>query len=232
MRVYGYLRVSSEEQAATGQSLAAQREKVELYAQLHGLELVAVVEDAGASAKTLKRPGAQRVLNGILKGEAEGIVILKLDRLSRSVRDWAHLIEGYFSERAGKSLLSVEDSIDTRTAGGRLVLHVLAAVSQWEREAIGERTRTVLRHKATKGEPVSRAPRGLRIAGKRFEVDMGSEGLRIARRCRELRTEGLPLRAIAAQLDAEGFRPERGQRFYASTVAYILRNPRLNDHAA
>jgi len=159
-------------------------------------------------------------------------VIAKLDRLSRSVRDWAHLIEAYFSEKAGKGLLSVEDSIDTRTAAGRLILHVLAAVSQWEREAIGERTRAVLRHKADKGEVVSRAPRGLRIAGKGLESDPDSEGLQVAQRARRLRSEGLTLRAIAEQLGAEGFRPERGRCFYASTVAYMLRNPRLSPHAA
>lgn len=231
MRVYGYVRVSSEEQATSGQSLAAQEEKLRLYARLHGLELVELVTDAGISGKSLERPGIARILEGLRAGEAEGILVSKMDRLSRSVGDWARLVEEYFSERAGFSLLSVEDSIDTRTAGGRLVLHVLAAVSQWEREAIAERTRSVLRHKAHKGEAVSRAPRGLRIVGKGFEADPDSEGLRIARRARKLREEGLSLRAIAARLHEEGFSPERGARFYASSVRYILANPRLADVA-
>lgn len=232
MRVYGYCRVSSDEQATNGQSLEAQREKVELYARLHKLELVEVIEDAGASAKNLKRPGIERVLGGLRDGTAEGVVIAKLDRLSRSVRDWAHLIETCFSEKAGKSLLSVEDSIDTRTAGGRLTLHVLAAVSQWEREAIGERTSAVLQHKVAKGEPVSRAPRGLRIIGKGLEPDPESDGLVIAARVRELRSQGLALRAIGDRLEAEGFRPERGRHWHPSVISYILKNPRLRHAAA
>ncbi|MFN0150837.1 MAG: recombinase family protein [bacterium] len=227
MKVFGYVRVSSEEQASRGHSLDAQEEKVRLYCRLHDLELVEMIRDAGVSAKSLKRPGMARALEGLRAGEAAGLVVVKLDRLSRSVRDWAHLIETYFSERAGFGLLSVEDSIDTRTAGGRLVLHVLAAVSQWEREAIGERTRSVLRHKAAKGEPVSRAPRGLRIAGKGLATDLTSDGLRIVVRARELRADGFTFQEIAEALAAEGFRPERGRQFYPSSVRYILRNPRL-----
>ena len=232
MKVYGYVRVSSEEQATFGQSIEAQREKVELYCRLHELELVGLVEDRGVSGKSLDRPGIARVLEGLRTGQAEGLVICKLDRLSRSVRDWADLIGDYFAEKAGKSLLSVEDSIDTRTAAGRLTLHVLAAVSQWEREAIGERTSSVLPYKAGRGEAVSRAPRGLRIAGKGFEADPESDGLRLAARARELRAEGLTLKAIAEQLETEGFRPERGRRLYASTVRYMLGNPRLTAGAA
>lgn len=227
MRVYGYCRVSSEEQAASGQSLAAQDEKIRLYCRLHGLDLVAVLVDAGVSAKSLKRPALAVALAGLKAGTAAGLVVVKMDRLSRSVRDWSHLVETYFGDRAGSSLLSVEDSIDTRTAAGRLVLNVLVSVSQWEREAAGERTRAVLRHKADKGEAVSRAPRGLRIEGKHLTADAGSDGLRLAARARQLRAEGMTLRAVADALAAEGFRPERGGRFYASTVRYIVENPRL-----
>jgi len=129
MKVLGHVRASSEEQATHGQSLSAQRERVRLYCELHGLDLAEIVEDAGFSAKSLRRPGIERALGMLRSGDVAGLVVVKLDRLSRSGRDWSHLIESYFSEKAGHNLLSVEDSIDTRTAGGRLVLHVLAAVS-------------------------------------------------------------------------------------------------------
>lgn len=227
MRVFGYCRVSTEEQATSGQSLAAQEEKIRLYCRLHDLELVEVLVDAGVSAKSLKRPALQKALAGLSATDVAGLVVVKLDRLSRSIRDWSHLVESFFSDRSGASLLSVEDSIDTRTAAGRLVLNVLVSVSQWEREAAGERTRAVLRHKADRGEVVSRAPRGLRIEGKRLVPDSGSDGLALAARARELRAGGMTLQAVAVALQAEGFRPERGRRFYPSTVRYVLRNPRL-----
>ena len=156
MRVVGYIRVSTEEQADRGLSLAAQRAKVEGYCRLYDLELVAIIEDAGQSAKTLKRDGLQHGLAMLRKGEAQGLVIAKLDRLTRSVGDWQDLIDCYFGERAGRQLFSVADSIDTRTAACRLVLNVLLSVAKWEREAIGERTRDALQHKIARGERLSR----------------------------------------------------------------------------
>src|SRR6476661_5883591 len=121
MRVIGYIRVSTDEQATGGQSLGAQRAKINDYARLYDLELVAVIEDAGVSAKSLNRPGLQKALAMLRSGKVDGLVIAKLDRLTRSVADWQTLIDDYFGERAGKQLFSVADSIDTRTAAGRLV---------------------------------------------------------------------------------------------------------------
>lgn len=90
----------------------------------------------------------------------------------------------------------------------------------------------MLRHKASRGEAVSRAPRGLRIVDKRFEPDRESEGLRVAARARELREGGLTLREIANRLHREGFTPERAEKFSTAGLWYILRNARLLSHAA
>ena len=115
MNVIGYTRVSTDEQADKGLSLAAQRAHVEAYCKLYGLELVETIEDAGQSGKTLKRDGLQRALTMLRKGEADGIVIAKLDRLTRSVVDGGKLIADYFGEK-GHELFSVADHINTRTA--------------------------------------------------------------------------------------------------------------------
>jgi DNA invertase Pin-like site-specific DNA recombinase len=223
MKVIGYIRVSTEEQATDGVSLAAQREKVQGYAKLYDLELVGVIEDAGESGKTLNRPGLQEALDMIRRGQADGLLISKLDRLSRSVVDWNTLIDAYFGERAGKQLFSVADSIDTRTAAGRLVLDVLMSVAQWERETIGERTRDALQHKIRKGERVGKV---------RFGYDLGEggktlaenaeeqEGLRLMRR---LRSEGLTLRRIAAELDQRGVRPKEGKAWQPKTISNLVK---------
>ena len=100
----------------------------------------------------------------IRSGKASGLVIAKLDRLSRSVVDWNTLIDGYFGEKAGKQIFSVADSIDTRTAAGRLVLNVLMSVAQWERETIGERTKDALQHKIRNGERCGKVRFGFRLA--------------------------------------------------------------------
>jgi site-specific DNA recombinase len=131
-------------------SLDAQRAKLKAYAEIYELDLVEVVVDAGQSAKSLDRPGLQRALGMLKAGQAEPLLVVKLDRLTRSVVDLGTLVERYFAP--GKvALLSVGEQIDTRSAAGRLVLNVLASVSQWEREAIGERTATAMQYKARGG---------------------------------------------------------------------------------
>src|SRR5947209_5657243 len=113
IRVVGYVRVSTDEQAKDGASLDLQETKIEQYVELHGLVLVAIDHDDGVSGKTLKRPGLSRALGRLDSGEADAIVVYGIDRLTRSLRDWSTLIERYFAE-GRKVLMSVSESIDTR----------------------------------------------------------------------------------------------------------------------
>jgi len=108
------------------------------------------VVDAGVSAKTLDRPGVQKALGILRTGQANALLVVKLDRLTRSVKDLGNLVEEYCSSD-DMTLLSVADAIDTRTAAGRLVLNVLGSVAPWERETIGERTAEALAHKKAQG---------------------------------------------------------------------------------
>jgi DNA invertase Pin-like site-specific DNA recombinase len=225
-KVIGYIRVSTEHQADSGVSLEAQRRKLELYAELHDLELVAIEVDAGASAKNLHRSGLQRTLARLEAGEASGLLVCKLDRLTRSVRDLGELVEVYFADRF--SLLSVADSIDTRSAAGRLVLNVLASVSQWEREATGERTAEALRHirdaeGATLGAPAlgqQRTDRRDQHGRRVVAVDHGEQAT--VSRMIGLRAAGETFAGIAGKLTAEGRRTKRGGSWHASTVRAVL----------
>ena len=149
-KAVGYIRVSTDKQVDHGISLDAQRAKLDAYAALYDIELVSVIVDAGVSAKTLDRPGLQQALGMLKKGEANALLIAKLDRLTRSVKDLGTLVERYFSSDK-ITLLSVADSIDTRTAAGRLVLNVLGSVAQWERETISERTTEAMHHLKEQG---------------------------------------------------------------------------------
>jgi site-specific DNA recombinase len=167
LKVIGYVRVSTEEQSRDGVSLDAQREKVQGYARLYDLDLVGVITDAGVSAKTLDRPGLSEVLELLRLGEVDGVVIAKLDRLTRSVMDLGILIDRYFGEKGGRQLFSVSDAIDTRTPSGRLVLNILVSVAQWEREEIGRRTKDALGHKMANGE---------RCGSLRYGYDLGVDG--------------------------------------------------------
>lgn len=222
MKVIVYSRVSTADQAENGISLEAQEAKLRAYCHLYDLEAVETIRDAGESAKSLNRPGLQRAL-ALLKN-ADGLVVVKLDRLSRSVADWNLLIDRYFCERAGKQLFSVNDSIDTRTAAGRLVLNIMMSVGQWEREAIAERTREALRHKVRKGERCSAVKFGYDLAEDgRTWIPNTDEQATIGLMC-ALRDDGLTLRRIAQELSIRGIPTKTGKTAWThSAVAAILR---------
>lgn len=218
MRAVGYARVSTEEQATHGCSLAAQEEKIRAYAALYGIELVEVIQDCGISAKTLKREGLQQALKLIDDKCVEGIVIAKLDRLTRSVKDWASLIESYFNGKA--SLMSVNDQIDTRSASGRVVLNVLVAISAWEREIIGERTAVALKHKQSQGIHVGSVPFGSQIRlGRLIEDDTET---RIITFAISLREKKMGYESIADELTRMNFPTKRGGQWRPATVRKIL----------
>jgi DNA invertase Pin-like site-specific DNA recombinase len=228
-RVVGYVRVSTDQQADEGVSLDAQRAKLTSYAHTFDLELVEIFEDAGLSAKSLQRPGLQRALAILDSGNADGLLITKLDRLTRSVRDLGSLLEHYFEKRF--ALLSVFDSIDTRTAVGRLMLHLLSAVSQWERETTAERTRDALAQIRTEGVTLGGEEFGWRRSdrcddhGRRIWEDAADESATIDR-IGALRAEGCTIPQIIATLEAEGRATKRGGRWHPTTIKRILRRLR------
>ena len=148
-KVLGYIRCSTYEQEASGLGLESQIDKMKTYCSLYNLDLVHISQDA-ASGKNLRRPGLQDVLEKLEKKEAEGIIIAKLDRLTRSVKDMGILLETYFTNC--NSLYVVLEQIDTSTATGRMMLNVLISVAQWERETISERTKDALTAKRKRGE--------------------------------------------------------------------------------
>jgi site-specific DNA recombinase len=217
-----YLRVSTDKQADRGVSLEAQRAKVDAYAALFELDVVEVVIDAGASAKTLARPGLERALGMLRSGAADALLVVKLDRLTRSVRDLGALVDRYFA--SGRwALLSVSEQIDTRSAAGRLVLNVLASVSQWEREAIGERTADAMRHKAEQGEFCGGGtPYGYRVSADGALLESDPVEQAVLTEARELRAAGLSLRAIAAELDRRGFQSRKGRAFASEQVRRMV----------
>lgn len=220
-KAVGYIRVSTAAQADTGVSLDAQRAKVEQYCTLYGLDLVGVIEDAGASGKTLEREGLHVVLEMLERGEADTLIVVKLDRLTRSVADLNRLLEAYFVGRF--DLVSVSEQINTSSAAGRLVLNVLMSVSQWERETISERTTAALQHKKAEGERVGSIPYGYRLASDGVQLLEDEAEQEVIRGVLEYRAAGLSYRAIAERLQAHGFTNRSGRRFHPQTVSNIYR---------
>ncbi len=220
--VIGYVRVSTEEQAESGLGLEVQERKIRAYCALHDLNLVDWSRDGGESAKDLKRPGIQRALELLKRKVVSGLVVYKLDRLTRDVEDGGSLIKDTFG-RKGATLYSVTDHIDTRSASGRFLLLVQLAVSQLERELIGERTSDALQEKIAKGE---------RCGSIRFGYDLGPDGKTLVPNLteqaaidilREVREErGLTWRQVAAYADQIGIRTNQGRPWQAASIQRIL----------
>jgi DNA invertase Pin-like site-specific DNA recombinase len=200
--------VSTDGQEVSGLGLADQEEKIRAYCGLYGLELVAVHKDA-ASGKDMRRPGLQEALAVLRRGEASGIVVAKLDRLTRSVRDMGILLDKYFREKF--AFFVVAEQIDTRTAAGRLLLNLLASVAEWERETIGERTKAALSVKHRNGEKTGGyIPFGFDADAQGRLVPNAAEQAAI-QTILQLRADGYSFQRIANALNADGILTKQGR---------------------
>ena len=207
-RVIGYARVSTEEQADSRAGLDAQRTAIAAECERHGWTLLAVIEDGGYSAKGLKRPGVRLALETLERGDADALVVSKLDRLSRSMLDFASIMHA--AQRHAWGLVALDVNVDTTSPAGEAMANVLATFAQFERRLIGQRTRDALAVKREQGVTLGR-PRSL-------PTDV------VARVVRE-REAGRSLRAIAQGLDADAVpTAQGGKAWHASTVTAVLRS--------
>lgn len=217
-KVIGYCRVSTDEQVTTGVSLTAQRERVTAFAIATERRVDEIIIDEGFSAKTLRRPGIEKVLAQVKAGAVSALIVPKLDRLTRSVRDLANLLDLFSKYDA--DLISVSESLDTSSAAGRMVVHMLGILAQWEREVIGERTATALGHKRRNCRVYGPTPYGFRRLGDAIIPDPALQPALTL--IRTLDRESRSLRKIAASLTSAGYPPPRGKLWRASSVQAIL----------
>jgi len=190
--VVGYVRVSTEEQGSVGAGLEAQRQAIVDECARRGWSLLRVEEDV-LSGRSLKRPGLQAALGVCRSGEVSGIVVAKLDRLSRSIVGFGHLLEE--ARRKGFNVAALDLGLDLSTPQGELVANVIASVAQWERRIIGQRTKEALAVKRAQGVRMGRP------------VVLSAE---LVERMRAARAEGLTYAAIAERLNEQGCRRRRG----------------------
>jgi len=223
IKTIAYLRVSTKKQADYGVSLKVQREKVIAYCKVYDLDLVEIIKDRGKSGKDLNRPLLQKALEKLRTKEVKALLVMKLDRLTRSVVDLGQLIEDYFAPgaRYGAILYSVTEHVDTSTAGGRFALNMQITVNQWEREVISERTVSAMSYKKSKGEYTGGDdPYGFKSVQGQLHVNDSEQA--VIRRAKVLHKDGLSLRGIAAQLNKEEMRSRNGCVFQANQIKRIL----------
>ncbi|SDO48567.1 Site-specific DNA recombinase [Nakamurella panacisegetis] len=148
-----YVRVSTADQVEYGASLDAQRATLIAEAERRGWECE-VVADEGVSAKNLDRPGLTGALNRLDAGDADVLMAIRLDRISRSVADFAGLVDR--AGRKGWNLVLLSPALDLSDPAGRFTANVLASAAQYERELISMRTREVLAKKKADGVRLGR----------------------------------------------------------------------------
>lgn len=206
LRAVGYVRVSTDDQADSGLGLEAQRAAIEGEAARRGWDLVRVFTDTASGKSLSRRPGLEQALATLESGGADALVVSKLDRLSRSTKDFGELMER--AQRKGWAPVVLDLGVDTTTPAGELVASVMVSVAQWERRAIGQRTKEALAAKKAQGARLGR-PRQLPEATRKRVI--------------RLHRKGLSLRAIAETLNEAGVpTAQGGARWHASTVRKIV----------
>ena len=222
----GYVRVSTLEQASEGVSLDTQRDRIRAYCKFNGIKLIDILADEGVSGSTLDRTGLQAALRILQRGRANTLVVVKLDRLTRSVRDLCFLVDDYFAQDR-YHLLSICGMVNTHSAAGRMLMLNLANFAQFEREIISERTREAMQHLKAQGVKMGHAPYGYEYAqaladkGRRVLVPLASEQAVIAK-IAVSHKEGIGFTDIARRLNAEGIRARQGGDWCGRVVSVIL----------
>jgi len=222
-RVVGYVRVSTDMQATEGLSLEAQQSAIKGYCAIHGIKLVRICKDVISGGKD-QRPGLQDALS-TLERSADILIVLKFDRLSRSIKHFCELYERYFKDGT-KELVAIREAIRLDSSLGRALVSILLVFAQMEREATGERTREAIRHIRGSGYHFGKVPYGKKTIPApdnprmRFLVEDEEEQAVLAQ-IKTWAAEKIGITEIAARLNAAGVEPPQGKQWTKSLLYYL-----------
>lgn len=208
MIAFGYIRVSTHEQAVGGLGLDAQRDSIRSACDQRGWDLREVYEDAGVSAVASHRPGLDRALFACRSHEGALLIVAKLDRLSRSMLEFATLVDQM--KHQPWRLVALDLGVDTTTPNGEFIANVMSSFAQFERQLISLRTREALSAARHRGIRLGRPPAVLK---------------NVERLILNLHGQGLTATAIARQLEEFGIAaPYGGIRWHTSSVTRVVQH--------
>lgn len=215
-----YIRVSTEDQAREGFSLPEQEKRLRAMCEYKNYEVYDVYEERGISAKTGNyRPEFERLLQDVRDKKVNTIVVLKLDRLTRSVADWEKILT--FLEENDAYLDCANDEINTTNANGKMISRILTSVSQQEIESTSERTKIGLAGAIKVGHIPHQAPLGYKHENKKLVVDYATKDVVI--RIFNMYHDGLSYKKISNILNEEKVLDKTNWR--DSTILNLLENP-------
>lgn len=237
-KTIGYCRVSTEDQAnkgatsdedrrlnphcdvVKGYSIESQQDNIRGYCTLHDLGEPEFILDEGFTGKNVNRPGLQQVIELVKQKEVEHVVVVALDRLSRSTIDCLDIVlnklNGYVAFH------SVREQFDTHSPTGKCMFTILAAFANLERDNISARTREALQEKIRRGERVGRNPYGFNTGG--GELTINHETLPVVKEIFTMREYGASYQLIANKLNERNVEAPRGKKWYSSSVKCIVEN--------
>ena len=220
IRICGlYTRVSTEDQVREGFSLPEQKARLEAFCNYNGYQIKEYYEDAGVSAKTGNhRPEFERMLEDGKQGKINMIVAFKLDRITRSNKDWEFLME--YSDKYEVAIALVDDRLDTATANGKMISRIMVSVSQNEIERTSERTKIGLDGAIKDGHIPHRAALGYKHENKKLVIDHTTKDVVI--RIFELYHSGMSYQKISTLFNKEEVLGKTNWR--DSTIVNILQN--------
>lgn len=228
-----YARVSTEEQAAEGFSIAAQKEALRDYAKMRNIEIVDEYIDEGRSGKSIDgRPQMQKLLKSAKDQNFDVVLIYKLDRLSRKTKDSLEIIETL--DQHNIQLMSYSENIDTSTPGGKMFYTVLSSIAEMERGTIIDRVKMGMTQRAKQGKWNGGVVFGYDNINKELIVNEAEAA--IVKEIFELASRGYGYKKITGELNRKGYKTKRKKDFSIGTVKGILENPvyigkiRFNQH--
>ena len=220
-----YARVSTQEQARKGVSLAAQTKLARNYAAFKNMKVIEVITEKGVSgSKPLgEREGGQRLVELVQQPTVNAIIAYKLDRLFRDAADCLAVTKAWDEVDADLHLVDIGGQpIDTSSAMGRFFLTVMAGVAEMERNLIIERTKSAMDHLKSQGKRVGAVPYGNRLGSDGETLLDEPREQEVIRRARKLRKKGLSLMKISKQLQKQGFLSRTEKPFYAQQISRML----------
>lgn len=219
-----YIRVSTEEQAIEGYSISGQRERLKAFCVAQSWETIKFYVDEGISGRSTERPALKKMMKDIEDGLIDVLLVYRLDRLTRSVRDLHDILD--FLEKHNCQFRSATEVYDTSTAMGRMFITIVAAIAEWESANLGERVRLGQIEKARQGEWSAPAPYGFRKNDqKRMEVNPDEiEAVKLM--VRKVK-EGYSFRQLSLYMQNTSYKPRRGYKWHIASLLDLLHNPVL-----
>lgn len=224
MTVGIYIRVSTEEQANEGYSISAQRERLKAFCIAQNWPEHKFYVDEGISGRDTNRPQLKKLMKDIKDGHIKVLLVYRLDRLTRSVRDLHKILDEL--DKGSCIFRSATEIYDTSTAMGRMFITIVAAIAEWESANLGERVVMGQIEKARQGEWAAQPPYGF-YKDENHKLQIDEEKIKAVKIMIQKVREGLSFRQLSLYMNSTEYKPKRGYKWHIRTLLDLMHNPAL-----